>query len=407
MKKPLVVMKFGGTSVADSTKIKKVAERIVSKKKTGYDVVVVVSAMGKSTDELIKLAREISDNPPDREMDMLLSSGEMISMALLSMAIEVLGYDAISLTGSQAEIITDTSHRRARITNIKATRVKEEVSKGRIVIIAGFQGISSENEVTTLGRGGSDTSAVALAAALNAEVCEIFTDVPGVFTADPKIVPNARKLDEICFDEMLELASMGAKVLQSRSVEIASKFGVVLRVGLAHGDIPGTLIKKEDSSMEEVLVRGIAHNLDEVKFTVHRIPDKPGVAAAIFSKLAEKGINVDMIIQNISVDGFANLSFTVTTEDIEKTSSLADLIKTEVGAEDVSLDENIAKVSVVGVGMRSHTGVAMQVFKTLAEKGINIHMISTSEIKISLVIARDRAEEAVRALHEAFELENG
>ncbi len=405
MSKPLVVMKFGGSSVADADKVKKVADRVIAKKEAGNDVVVVVSAMGDTTDHLIALAKSVTDNPTDREMDMLLSSGEIISMAILSMAIQEKGSDAVSLTGPQAEIMTDSFHRRARIMDIKATRVKEEVSKGRIVIVAGFQGISSASEVTTLGRGGSDTTAVALAYALKADVCEILTDVPGVFTADPRIVPGARKLDEICYEEMLELASMGAKVLQSRSVELASKYGVVLKVGLSHVDAPGTLIKEEDQSMEQVLVRGIAHNLDEVKFTVHRVPDKPGVAAAIFTKLAEKGINVDMIIQNIGQKGFANLSFTVATGDIAKTASLADMIKNEVGAESVTFDENIAKVSVVGIGMRSHTGVAEKVFRTLADREINIEMISTSEIKISIVISKDRADEAVRALHDAFELD--
>ncbi len=400
-------MKFGGSSVADPDKIKKVAERVIAKKRSGYNIVVVVSAMGDTTDNLIKLARGVSNNPQSREMDMLLSSGERVSMALLSMSLQEMGHDAISLTGSQAEIITDTSHQRARITDIKATRVREELGTGRIVIVAGFQGVSSTREVTTLGRGGSDTTAVALASALKAESCEILTDVPGVFTADPRIVPGARKLDELSFEEMLELASMGAKVLHSRSVEIASKFGVVLKVALAHEDAPGTIIKEEDSLIEQVLVRGIAHNLDEVKFTVHRVPDKPGVAAAIFSKLAEKNINVDMIIQNISEEGFTNLSFTVPTEDRERTISLADVMKSEVGAERLSCDENIAKVSIVGVGMRSHAGVAMKVFSALAEKGINIEMISTSEIKISIVIGRKYAEDAVRALHDAFELEKG
>jgi len=398
-------MKFGGSSVADAEKIKRVADRVIARKLGGDDVVVVVSAMGDSTDHLIEMARTVTDDPPDREMDMLLSSGERVSMALLSMAIQKKGHAAISLTGSQAEIITDTSHRRARITDIRATRVREEIRSGKIVIVAGFQGVSSAREVTTLGRGGSDTTAVALAHALKADVCEILTDVPGVFTADPRIVPNARKLDEICFEEMLELASMGAKVLQSRSVEMASKYGVVLRVGLADVDEPGTIIKEEDSAMEQVLVRGIALNMDEVKFTVHRVPDRPGVAAAIFTKLAEKGVNVDMIIQNIGTEGHANLSFTISTEDIEKASALTDMLKIEVGAEEVTFNDNIAKVSVVGVGMRSHTGVAEKVFRALADLGINIEMISTSEIKISVVIAKDRAEEAVRALHDAFELE--
>ncbi|MFC1607594.1 aspartate kinase [Candidatus Latescibacterota bacterium] len=400
----LIVQKYGGSSVADADKIKKVAARIIEKKKQGNDIVVVVSAMGKTTDRFLELANEVSASPPDREMDMLMSSGEQISMAILSMAIQNMGYDAISLTGPQAEIITDSSHRRARIQDIKATRVKKEIERGRIVIVAGFQGVSGDLEITTLGRGGSDTTAVALAAAVNADVCEIFTDVPGVYTADPRIVPAARKLDEICYEEMLELASMGAKILQTRSVELGSKHGVKIMVGLAHEDRPGTIITEEDCSMEQVLVRGIAHNLDEAKFTVRRVPDKPGVAANIFSTLSEKGINVDMIIQNIGSDGYTDMSFTVSTEDIEKTSSIAELIKTSVGAQEVNCDENIAKVSVVGVGMRSHSGIASTLFKALAEKNINIEMISTSEIKISVVVAQDRAEDAVRALHDAFQL---
>ncbi|MBN1292094.1 MAG: aspartate kinase [Candidatus Latescibacteria bacterium] len=403
---PLVVQKYGGSSVADAKKIKMVAARIVEKKKKGNDVVVVVSAMGKTTDCFVDLAYEVSNNPPDREMDMLMASGEQISMSVMAMAIQDMGYDAISLTGPQAEIITDTAHRRARIVDIKATRVKQELEKGRIVIVAGFQGISGKNEITTLGRGGSDTTAVALACALGADLCEIYTDVPGVFTADPRIVPNARKINEICYEEMLELASMGAKVLQTRSVELASKYGIKIMVGLAHKDVPGTIIKQEDNSMEDVLVRGIAHNFDEVKFTVRHVPDKPGVAADIFSKLADKGVNVDMIIQNIGADGFTDMSFTVSTEDLEKATALSDMIKTEVGAQDVICDEHIAKVSIVGVGMRSHTGVALIVFRTLADKNINIEMISTSEIKISVVVSDDCAEEAVKALHEAFKLGN-
>ena len=403
----LTVQKYGGTSVADVEKLKKVAARIIETKKNGSEVVVVVSAMGKTTDTYIELANALSRNPADREMDMLMSSGEQISMALLSMAIQDMGYDAISLTGPQAEIITDSSHRRARILDIKATRVRQALEKGYVVIVAGFQGISGDLEITTLGRGGSDTTAVALAAALEADICEIFTDVEGVFTADPRIVPDARKLDEICYEEMLELSSMGAKVLHSRSVELASKYGVKIMVGLAHEDIPGTIITKEESSMEEVLVRSIAFNLDESKFTVRRVPDKPGIAAEIFSTLADKGINVDMIIQNIGADGFTDLSFTVSTEDMEKTNSLSNLIKDSVGAQEVTCDENIAKVSVVGVGMRSHTGVASTLFKTLAEKNINIDMISTSEIKVSVVVSQDRAVEAVKALHDAFDLGDG
>jgi len=402
--KRLVVQKYGGTSVADAGKIRKVAARIIDSKKKGNDVVVVVSAMGKTTDRYIELANEVSSNPPDREMDMLMSCGEQISMALMSMAIQDMGYDAISLTGPQAEIITDSSHRRARIVDIRATRDRQELEKGRIVIVAGFQGMSDELEITTLGRGGSDTTAVALAAALKADICEIYTDVPGVYTADPMIVPNARKLSELSYEEMLEMASMGAKILQTRSVELASKYNVRIMVGLAHDDIPGTIITEEEYSMEQVLVRCIAHNLDEAKFTVHHVPDKPGIAARIFENLAEKNINVDMIIQNIGADGYTDLSFTVSTEDVEKTSHLSEIIKNSVGAQEVTCDENIAKVSVVGVGMRSHTGIACKLFKALAEKNINIEMISTSEIKISVVVALDRAEEAVRVLHEAFHL---
>lgn len=400
-------MKFGGSSVADADKIKKVAIRVIEKKQAGNNVVVVVSAMGDTTDHLIDMAKSVSDDPRDREMDMLMSSGEQISMAVLCMAIQAMGHDAISLTGPQAGIITDTFHRRARIVDIKATRVKKEIAKGRVVIVAGFQGISEDSEITTLGRGGSDTTAVALAYALKADVCEILTDVPGVFTADPRIVKNARKLDVIAFEEMLELASMGAKVLNSRSVELASKYGVVLKVGLSHVEAPGTIIKKEDASMEQVMVRGVAHDLDQVKLTVHRVPDQPGVAAKIFTTLAEKGVNVDMIIQNVSEDGLTDLSFTVSTSDIEKISTIMNRIKSDVKAQDVTSDINIAKVSIVGVGMRSHAGVAQKVFKTLGERGINIKMISTSEIKISVVVDKDRANDAVVALHDAFDLGNG
>ncbi|MFC1650008.1 aspartate kinase [Candidatus Latescibacterota bacterium] len=400
----LIVQKYGGSSLADAEKVKSVAARIIALKEKGNDVVVVVSAMGDTTDSLIELARSVSRDPLDREMDMLMACGEQISMSIMSMAIQDMGHKSISLTGHQAEIFTDSSHRRARIVDIKATRVKQAIEDGNIVIVAGFQGTSENSEITTLGRGGSDTTAVALAYALKADVCEILTDVPGVFTADPRIVQNAKKLDEICFEEMLELSSMGAKVLQPRAVEMASKYDVTLMLGLSYGDTPGTIIKKEDSTMEQVLVRGVAHNLDEVKFTVHRVPDKPGVAATIFEKIAEKGINVDMIIQNVSEEGLADLSFTVSSEDIEKTSMVGDLIKAESGAERVTCDENIAKVSVVGVGMRSHTGVATKVFRALAENNINIFMISTSEIKISIVISSENAEKAVNILHEVFEL---
>lgn len=400
----LVVQKYGGSSVATPELICKVAERVVSRQRKGDRVVVVVSAMGDTTDELESLAKKVSRNPSAREMDMLLSSGERIAMALLAMAINDLGVEAISLTGGQSGIITDAAHRNARIVDLKPERLLEELDKGKIAIVAGFQGVTSELEETTLGRGGSNLTAVALAHALKAEICEMNTDVDGVYTADPRIVPEARKLEVISPDEMLELASSGAKVLQSRSVEFAKKYGVVIAVRSSFNENPGTLIK-EVEGMEKVVVRGIAHDLSEAKITVRHVVDRPGIAAKLFGALADHNINVDVILQNTSEAGTTDVSFTVKEGDLGKALEVCQNVKEEIGAAEVLADSNIAKVSIVGVGMRSHPGVAATAFKALAEAGINIEMISTSEIKITCVVDRCDAEKAVRALHAAFELD--
>ncbi len=401
----LIVQKYGGTSVTTPELIKRVAGRIIAKKKEGNDIVVVVSAMGDSTDQLVDLVRKITDRPRAREMDMLLSTGELVSIALLSMAINSMGAEAISFTGLQSGIITDAIHTKARILDIRADRIREELKKGRIVIVAGFQGVSVDQEVTTLGRGGSDMTAVALAYALDAHQCEILTDVDGVYTADPSIVPEARKLEVLSSDEMLELASAGAKVLYARSVEFANKYGVILHVRSSFNENSGTLVKEEEEMMEDVLVRGIAHDIDEAKITIHGVPDRPGIAAAIFQPLAQANINVDMIVQNVSESGVTDMSFTVPRADLERALELGkNVIKPEIDARNVSADEDIAKVSVVGVGMRSHTGVASKTFKALSDADINIEMISTSEIKISCVIRKACIEDAVRALHREFEL---
>ena len=401
----LIVQKYGGTSVTTPELIKRVAGRIIAKKKERNDIVVVVSAMGDSTDQLVDLVRKITDRPREREMDMLLSTGELVSIALLSMAINSMGAEAISFTGLQSGIITDAIHTKARILDIRADRIREELKKGRIVIVAGFQGVSVDQEVTTLGRGGSDMTAVALAYALDAHQCEILTDVDGVYTADPSIVPKARKLEVLSSDEMLELASAGAKVLYARSVEFANKYGVILHVRSSFNENSGTLVKEEEEMMEDVLVRGIAHDIDEAKITIHGVPDRPGIAAAIFQPLAQANINVDMIVQNVSESGVTDMSFTVPRADLERALELGkNVIKPEIDARNVSADEDIAKVSVVGVGMRSHTGVASKTFKALSDADINIEMISTSEIKISCVIRKARIEDAVRVLHREFEL---
>ena len=400
----LVVQKYGGTSVATPELIGRVAERVVTRRRRGDKLVVVVSAMGDTTDQLQALADKVSRHPAGREMDMLMASGERISMSLLAMAINDLGAEAVSLTGGQSGIITDGAHQKARITELKPHRLLAELDRGRIIVVAGFQGITSDDEETTLGRGGSNLTAVALAYALDADVCEMNTDVDGIFTADPRVVPSARKLDLVSPDEMLELASSGARVLQSRSVEFAKKYGVAIVVRSSFNDNPGTLIK-EVEGMEKVVVRGIAHDLNDAKITVRHVSDRPGIAAALFTALAERQVNVDMIIQNISEAGTTDVSFTVSKGDLGKALEVCQNIKGEIGAADVHADSEIAKISVIGVGMKSHPGVAATTFKTLADAGINIEMISTSEIKISCVVAQREGEEAVRLLHSAFELD--
>jgi len=393
----LYVQKFGGSSVADVERLQRVAQRIYDTKQAGFDVVVVVSAMGKTTDDLVKLAREVNADPSDREYDMLLSTGEQISISVLAMALHALGIGAVSMTGPQAGIQTDASHVKAKITNIEPARVQAEIDKGNVVIVAGFQGINPNNDIATLGRGGSDLSAVALAAALKADRCQIFTDVDGVYTADPRVVKNAQKLDVISYDEMLELASLGARVLQSRSVEFAKKFGVEIEVLTSFEVKPGTVVKEEEA-MESVAVRGVAADENQAKVTVQTLPDKPGAAAELFKKIAEAGINVDVIVQNVSDAGATDISFTVEKDDVTK-------VKGVLGTEGILYDEGIAKVSVVGIGMRSHTGVAFRMFQALADNDINIEMISTSEIKVSVVIQESQANLALEKLHAAFGLD--
>lgn len=402
---PLVVQKFGGSSVADVEKIKNVASKAIREKKNGNDVVVVVSAMGKTTDQLIAMAHKITDDPNPREMDMLMSTGEQVSIAMLALAIHSMGEKAISFTGPQVGILTDATHRKARIKSINAEKIHRALREGNIVIVAGFQGITTGNDITTLGRGGSDTTAVALAAALKADVCDIYTDVDGVYTTDPRIVPNARKLEKITYDEMLELASLGAKVLHSRSVELAKNYNVVIQVRSSFEDKPGTLVVKEDKSMEDIVVSGVAYNRNEAKISIIGVPDRPGVASEIFSKLADAHIVVDMIIQNVGEDGKNDISFTITKEDFVQTLKIAGTLCKELGADDVRSDDKIAKVSVVGVGMKTHCGVAAKMFHALAKSGINIEMISTSEIKISCVIREEDLDKAVQAIHDELKLE--
>src|SRR5271166_123776 len=400
----LVVMKFGGTSVADAARIKRAARRIVEKREQGYRVVAVLSARGKTTDELIAMAEEVSDDPDPREMDMLLSTGERISCALCAMAIHDLGHRAISLTGSQAGIVTDASHTRARIIDVRADRILEALDEDRIVLVAGFQGVSTDSsDVTTLGRGGSDTTAVALAAALGAEVCEIYTDVPGVFSADPRIVPDARKLPVLSFEEMLEMAASGAGVLQLRAVEYARNHGVRIHCRSSFEDSPGTVVVAESDTMEQPLITAVTQSTSEARITLVGVPDSPGAAARIFEALAGANVNVDMIVQNepVSAGGLAEISFTVLREDLRVARGALEGLKGEAFS-DLSAHEEMGKVSIVGAGMRSHPGVAAKVFAVLAGEGVNIEMISTSPIKISCVIDRDRVESAVQALHSAF-----
>ncbi|MEA1928866.1 MAG: aspartate kinase [Candidatus Auribacterota bacterium] len=403
----IIVQKYGGTSVADTDKIKNVARRVCRTRESGVGLVVVVSAMGGGTDELIDLAQEINPEPSEREMDQLISTGEQISASLLAMAIHRIGVPAISLTGNQVGIVTDDSHTKARIFKIDPKKMLEYLDEGNVVVVAGFQGINFKKDVTTLGRGGSDTTAVALAAVLQANLCEIYTDVDGVYTSDPRIVSRAVKLARISYDEMLELASLGAKVIQSRAVEFAKKFNVKLHVRSSFNEEEGTYVAEEeaDMSMEEVVIRGVTSNREEAKLTITMVPDTPGIAARIFKLIAAANINVDMIIQNVSAKGFTDVSFTVPIPELSKASNLLKDISREIRAGDISVEEEIAKVSIVGVGMKSHPGVAATMFETLAEEKINIMMISTSEIKISCVVRAQDGERAARAIHKAFGLD--
>jgi len=401
----LIVQKYGGTSVGNPERIRNVARRVVRTKEEGHDVVVVVSAMSGETDKLINLANQVSENPDPREMDMLVSTGERVTIALLAMAIQALGHKAQSFTGRQAGIISDSVHTRARIEKITGERLRCALREGKIAVVAGFQGITEKDDVSTLGRGGSDLSAVAVAAALKADVCDIYTDVDGVYTTDPNMVPQARKLDKISYDEMLELASLGAKVLQTRSVEFAKKYNVPVRVLSSFNDNPGTLVTKEDADMEKVAVSGVAYDKNQVKVTVQGVPDKPGVAANIFNTISDNNVVVDMIIQNIGEGGLTDMSFTVPKTDAKKILEVMKKVVAEIGAKNVNIKEDIAKISIVGVGMRSHSGVAAKMFSAMAKEGINIMMISTSEIKISCVIDAKYTELAVRVLHEAFEMD--
>ena len=400
----IIVQKFGGTSVGSIEKIKNVARRLMETQRKGYEVVAVVSAMAGETDRLINLAYEVADSPDSREYDVLVSTGEQVSVALVAMAINSLGGKARSFIGHQVKILTDESFSKARIVNIETEKLLKEVKEGYIAVVAGFQGVDEAGNITTLGRGGSDTTAVALAAALGAEVCEIYTDVDGVYTADPTICLNAKKIKRISYDEMLEMASMGAKVLQTRSVEIAKKFRVPVHVRSSFREEEGTMVTVEDEEMEKHVVSGVTYNRNEAKLTISGIPDVPGVAAKIFRPIAEANIVVDMIIQNVSSEGNADLTFTVSKGDAKKALEILREVGRELGATSVNADENIAKISIVGAGMRSHAGVAAKFFSTLANESINIMMISTSEIKISCVIEEKYTELAVRVLHEAFDL---
>jgi aspartate kinase len=403
----LVVQKFGGTSVSDAERVRAVADHVARTRRQGADVVVVVSAMGKTTDDLLRLAGDVSSVQPSRELDMLLTSGERVSMALLCMALAELGVDAVSYTGSQAGIITDTTHLNAKIVEVKADRLRAALDEGRVPVVAGFQGVSLDRDVTTLGRGGSDTTAVALAAALGAEACEIYTDVSGVFSADPRIVPEARRLARISFEEMLDIAASGGRVLALRSVEFARNHGVPLHVRSSFTWEPGTWVVEEDPSMEQAVVTAVTHDTSEAKVTVTGVPDKPGIAARLFRALADRAVNVDTIVQNTSLHGTTDISFTVPKTDLAVSLEVARVLVPEIGAGEVTADDGIAKVSLVGAGMRSHPGVSATMFEVLATAAINIEMISTSSIRLSCVVRADRVEEAVRLLHEAFDLSGG
>jgi aspartate kinase len=400
----LVVQKFGGTSVGDADRIRAVADHIARTRRHGDDVVVVVSAMGKTTDDLLRLAGDVSDLRPPRELDMLLTAGERVSMALLVMALADQGVDAVSFTGSQAGIITDNTHTRAKIVEVRGDRLRQALEVGRVPVVAGFQGVSTERDITTLGRGGSDTTAVALAATLGAEVCEIYTDVSGVFSADPRIVPEARRLGRVSFEEMLDIAASGGRVLALRSVEFARNHHVALHVRSSFTWEPGTWVVEEDPHMEQPVVTAITHDTSEAKLTVTGVPDRPGIAARLFRALADRHVNVDTIVQNVSAHGATDISFTVPRDDLDPSLEVTRSLLSEIGATEVQADDDIAKVSLVGAGMRTHPGVSATMFETLAAHDINIEMISTSSIRISCVVRAAKVEEAVRALHHAFDL---
>jgi aspartate kinase len=405
MNRPLIVQKYGGTSVGTLERIEHVADRIIKAKKTGVDIVVVVSAMAGETDKLLKMARSLTKNPARREIDLLLSSGERISAALLAIALQARGISALSMTGRQIGLQTDSTHTRARIQNIDAKRARKMLDENHVIVVAGFQGINPEGDVTTLGRGGSDTSAVALAVALGAKQCEIYTDVDGVYTADPRIVPQARRLDVVSYDEMLEMASLGAKVLQIRCVEFAHKYQMplIVKSSFTEGD-KGTLICEEDPNMEQPMVSGIMCDKNQAKITLKEVPDQPGIAANIFEPLASASLSVDMIIQNISEQGHTDLSFTLAREELDEAMVIMNKVAKKIHATQVSADAKIAKISIVGAGMRSHSGVAAKIFKTLSANNINILMISTSEIKVSCIVEQKHSKLAVTTLHDAFEL---
>jgi len=401
----LVVQKFGGTSVGDAERVRAVADHVARTRRQGDEVVVVVSAMGKTTDELVRMAGDVSSVRPIREIDMLLSSGERITMALLCMALAELGVEATSFTGSQAGIITDTAHTRAKILEIRGDRLRETLAAGGVPVVAGFQGVSTDRDVTTLGRGGSDTTAVALAAALGADVCEIYTDVPGVFSSDPRIVPEARRLARVSYEEMLEIAATGGRVLALRSVEFARNHNVPLHVRSSFTWEPGTWVGKEDPAMEQAVVTAVTHDVTEAKVTVTGVPDRPGLAARLFRGLADRNVNVDMIVQNTSLHGTTDISFTIPGFDLAVSTGVCEALVPELGATGVTSDDDVARVSLIGAGMKTHPGVTALTFETLAAAGINIEMISTSSIRISCLIRAEEAETAVRALHAAFELD--
>jgi aspartate kinase len=401
----LIVQKYGGTSVGNAERIRAVAEHVAQTRRDGHEVVVVVSAMGKTTDDLIVLAEQISPNNPAREMDMLLTAGERISMALVSMALSAVGVESASFTGSQAGIITDTTHRRAKILEMRPDRIREALDDGLVPVVAGFQGVSTERDITTLGRGGTDVTAVALAAALKADVCEIFTDVTGVFSADPRVVPKARKLDTVSFDEMLEIAATGGRVLMLRSVEFARRHNVPIHVRSSFTWEPGTWIVEEDPTMEEAIVSAITDDTSEAKITVGGVPDRPGVAATLFRELADNGINVDMIVQNTSLNNVTDISFTVAKTDLDAAMIACQKVQKDIGAAAVTSDDHIGRVTIVGAGMKSSPGVTALMFETLSNNDINIEMISTSSIRISCVLHADKVGDAVRHLHRAFGLD--